>query len=49
MLFPLAERTLDDTDKQRLAEEFDRVEAETGEGVHEKYGRMARELGEGAG
>ena len=48
VLFPLAERTLGDEDTRRLAEEFDRVEDETGEGVHEKYHRMAHELSEGA-
>lgn len=49
VLFPLAERTLDDDDKRRLTEEFARIDAEeTGEGVHERYHRMAHELGEGA-
>jgi hemerythrin-like domain-containing protein len=48
VLFPLAERTLGGDDKRRLAEGFDRVEAETGEGEHERYQRLAHELGQGA-
>jgi hemerythrin-like domain-containing protein len=46
VLFPLAERTLDDEAKQTLAAEFERVEAEeTGAGVHERYHELAHELG----
>jgi hemerythrin-like domain-containing protein len=47
VLFPLAERSLGSRDKSGLAAEFERVEREeTGEGVHEKYHALARELGE---
>jgi len=45
VLFPLAERSLGAGDKATLADEFERVEREeTGEGVHEKYHALAREL-----
>ena len=46
VLFPLAERTLDDEAKRALAAEFERVEEEeTGAGVHERYHAIAHELG----
>lgn len=45
ILFPLAERSLGEDDKRRLAAEFERVEAEeTGEGVHERYHELAHQL-----
>lgn len=47
VLFPLAERILDEDDKASLAAEFERVEKEeTGAGVHEKYHAMAHRLTE---
>ena len=47
VLFPLADRLLDDLDKRRVADEFERVEEEeTGAGVHERYHAMARALAE---
>jgi hemerythrin-like domain-containing protein len=46
ILFPMADRILDDADQDRLEKEFEKVEAEEmGEGVHEKYHRMAHEIG----
>ena len=47
VLFPLADRLLDDLDKRRVADDFERVEEEeTGAGVHERYHAMARALAE---
>ncbi len=45
VLYPMADRLFSDDDQRRLAEAFDKVEKEeVGEGVHEKYHRLAREL-----
>ncbi len=45
VLFPLAERTLDEEEQQRLVGEFRRVEAEEmGAGTHERYLHVAQEL-----
>jgi hemerythrin-like domain-containing protein len=44
VLFPLAERTLSDQEQELLAEEFERIEEETGAGVHERYHRLAHDL-----
>ncbi|MEJ2597373.1 MAG: hemerythrin domain-containing protein [Anaerolineales bacterium] len=45
ILFPLAERTLLETQQEAVAEAFDRLEhEETGEGVHEKYLALAEAL-----
>ena len=45
VLYPLANRVLDEDDKKELAEEFAFVESqELGEGVHEKYHQLAHEL-----
>ena len=45
VLYPMADRLFSDDDQRRLAEAFDRVEKEeVGEGVHEKYHRLAHEL-----
>lgn len=47
VLFPLAERILDEADTGYVAAEFDRVEEEeTGAGVHERYHAMAHALGD---
>ncbi|MHB9023318.1 MAG: hemerythrin domain-containing protein [Armatimonadota bacterium] len=43
VLFPFAEARLSETDHERLAHEFDRVEEERiGPGVHERYHEMIR-------
>jgi len=45
VLYPIADRILTAEDQQELAEGFERIEAqEIGEGVHEKYHRLAHEL-----
>jgi hemerythrin-like domain-containing protein len=45
VLYPMADRMFSDDDQRRLTEAFDKVEKEeVGEGVHEKYHRLAREL-----
>lgn len=45
VLFPLAERLLNDDDRQRMAAEFERVEQErTGGKTHEMYERLAKQL-----
>jgi len=45
VLFPCADRHLTPADQAELAEGFERVEREeTGEGVHERYHALAREL-----
>jgi hemerythrin-like domain-containing protein len=47
MLFPLADRILNDDDQRRLLERFSHVESEhMGEGTHEKYTEIARKLAE---
>lgn len=47
VLFPMADSVLTDDDQQHLREAFDRVETEEiGEGVHEKYHRLAHDLAE---
>lgn len=47
VLFPLADRLLNASDKERLTIEFDRIETEeTGAGVHERYHALAHELHE---
>lgn len=46
-LFPWADQVLTADDQRELAEAFERFEAEVmGEGVHERYHRLAHELGE---
>jgi hypothetical protein len=48
VLYPMADRVLTGQDQQALAEAFEKVEAqEIGQGVHEKYHRLAHELAEG--
>jgi hemerythrin-like domain-containing protein len=45
VLYPLAERVLDEDDRQELAEGFELVESqELGAGTHEKYHQLAHEL-----
>ena len=45
VLFPMAERLLGETDMGELEKAFTLVEEiETGEGVHEKYHRLAHEI-----
>ena len=45
VLYPMAERMLNDQDDAQLLREFDEVERqEMGEGVHEKYPQWAHEL-----
>ena len=45
VLFPLADRVLDEQDKDWLAGEFGRIEREeTGEGGHKRYEAVAQEL-----
>lgn len=45
VLFPLADRLLDEEEGQRMAAEFERVEEERAGGVtHEQYRRLAEEL-----
>ncbi|HOD98484.1 MAG TPA: hemerythrin domain-containing protein [Syntrophales bacterium] len=45
VLFPMAERLLGETDMEELEKAFALVEEiETGEGVHEKYHRLAHEI-----
>ncbi len=45
VLFPMAEKILSAEDERALAEAFEKVEAEEiGEGVHEKYHRLAHDL-----
>jgi hemerythrin-like domain-containing protein len=45
ILFPMADRTLSGDDQHRLAEAFDRTETEeVGEGVHERYLKLAASL-----
>ena len=47
VLFPMADRILTADDQEALEAAFEKVEAEeTGEGVHEKYHRLAHELAE---
>jgi hemerythrin-like domain-containing protein len=47
ILYPMADRILNDDDQRRLEEAFEKVEAEEiGPGVHEKYHRLAHELAE---
>lgn len=45
ILFPMANRVLSDDDQERLMSEFDHVEQEhMGEGTHDKYLTLAKEL-----
>ena len=45
ILFPMADRVFTAEDQEALSEAFEKVEAEEmGEGVHEKYHRLAHEL-----
>jgi hemerythrin-like domain-containing protein len=45
VLFPMADRVLSREDQEELARAFDNVEAEEmGEGVHERYHRLAHRL-----
>lgn len=45
VLFPLADRVLDEQDRSWLAGEFGRIEREeAGEGAHERFEAMAQEL-----
>ena len=45
VLFPIAERLLEESNAEFLAHEFERVEREeTGVGVHEKYEALAHEI-----
>lgn len=47
ILFPMADRVFTAEDQEALGEAFEKVEAEEmGEGVHEKYHKLAHELGE---
>lgn len=47
VLYPMGDRALTEDDQRSLAEAFAKVEAEDlGEGVHEKYHQLARELAE---
>jgi len=47
ILFPMADRIFTPEDQEALTEAFEKVEAEEmGEGVHEKYHKLAHELGE---
>ncbi|MBC7187846.1 MAG: hemerythrin domain-containing protein [Calditrichaeota bacterium] len=47
VLFPMADRVLTRAEQAQLVSAFERVEKdEIGEGVHEKYHRMAHELAE---
>ncbi|HOF40523.1 MAG TPA: hemerythrin domain-containing protein [Candidatus Hydrogenedentes bacterium] len=47
VLYPMGNRVLTEEDQRSLAEAFEKVEAEDlGEGVHEKYHQLARELAE---
>jgi hemerythrin-like domain-containing protein len=49
MLFPMADRVIPASEHKLVEEGFERVEhEETGEGIHEKYLRLARKLGEEA-
>ena len=46
VLFPLAERLLSDDDRRELAAAFERIEEEVaGQGEHERFMRIAEELG----
>jgi hemerythrin-like domain-containing protein len=48
VLYPVADGMFSQEDQAALAEAFDKVEAEEmGEGVHEKYHKLAHELAEG--
>jgi len=48
ILFPMADQALTEEDQAALAAEFERVERdEVGEGVHERYEALARELAAG--
>lgn len=48
ILYPMADRMLTVEDQQELSEAFARVEAvETGEGLHERYHKLAHELAKG--
>ncbi len=45
VLFPMADRILEDSDQAELSEAFDKVESEEmGEGVHEQYHQLAHRL-----
>lgn len=45
ILYPMADKVFTEKDQQLLSEAFDKVEAEEiGEGVHEKYHKLAHEL-----
>jgi len=47
ILFPMADRIFSPEDQKALTEAFEKVEAEEmGEGVHEKYHKLAHELAE---
>ena len=47
VLYPMADKVFTEKDQQSLAEAFDKVEAEEmGEGVHEKYHKLAHDLSE---
>ena len=47
VLFPMGEKLLTSGERQELVEAFERIEREEmGEGVHEKYHRLAHELAE---
>jgi len=48
VLYPMAERLLDDADMKVMAAAFDKVESEElGAGTHEKYHQLAHELANG--
>jgi hemerythrin-like domain-containing protein len=45
VLYPMADKVFTEQDQQSLSEAFDKVEAEEmGEGVHEKYHKLAHDL-----
>ena len=44
VLFPLADRLLNDQEQEMLVAEFERIEEETGAGVHERYHELAHTL-----
>jgi hemerythrin-like domain-containing protein len=45
VLYPTADKVFTEQDQQSLSEAFDKVEAEEmGEGVHEKYHKLAHDL-----
>lgn len=45
VLYPMIDSILSEKEKEKLLEEFEKIEEKTGKGVHEKYVKLIKELG----